>query len=346
MKLPDVASKTNEFSWREDREQLKYQSDQISELCIAAARKCGASQEAAVSLAAATIHAQESGKHALGILHFFDYLNAMKGERLDGAAQIAITRPAAAMMVADAGGGIPHVAFDHAFDDLVLTATRFGVCVFSQRNSYTCGALGYFAERVAAQGLVCIATTNSSAHMAAGGSRGAVFGTNPLAFAVPLGPGKRPFAFDQASSQTALVNVREAARENGAIPAGWAVDSSGSPTTDAGEALLGALLPFGGYKGANIAMMVEMLSTMSGASWSLDAGSFDTGNRSPSVGMFVVALDPGILDPAHTERVEALLDRLRHDYTMSLPGDSRKPNPPGTCELGPGVFARLQDLAL
>lgn len=329
-----------------ERVQLKYRSEEIWKLCIAAASSRGASPEAATSLADATIHAQEAGKPALGIRHFFDYLNAMEEERLDGAAGPSITRPASAVFVADAGGGIPHVAFDRGFDDLIGAAREFGVSVFSQRNSYTCGALGYFAERVAAKGLVCIATTNSSAHMAAGGSIGAVFGTNPLAFAVPRSQGKRPFVFDQASSQTALVNVREAARENAAIPDGWAVDSSGRPTSNANEALLGALLPFGGYKGANIAMMVELLSTMAGASWSLDAGSFDTGRRSPAVGMFLVALNPDLFDPGYIARAERQLDRLRNEYKMSLPGDSRKESSPGTCEVAPADFAKLQEFAL
>jgi (2R)-3-sulfolactate dehydrogenase (NADP+) len=109
--------------------------------------------------------------------------------------------------------------------------------------------------------------------------------------------------------------------------------------------MMGALLPFGGYKGANIAMMVEMLSAMSGASWSLDAGSFNSGQRSPSVGMFLIAINPTAFDPGYIPRVEAQLERLRHVHAVTLPGDSRKEPSPGTCEVSPGVFAKLQDLA-
>ena len=87
-----------------ERVQLKYRSEEIWKLCIAAASSRGASPEAATSLADATIHALEAGKPALGIRHFFDYLNAMEEERLDGAAGPSITRPASAVYVADAGG--------------------------------------------------------------------------------------------------------------------------------------------------------------------------------------------------------------------------------------------------
>lgn len=299
----------------------------------------------AASLAAATLSAQEAGKDSLGILHFFDYLDAMRGNRLDGAAEPLTSSPGPAVIVADAARGIPHVAFDRVFSDLVRTARQLGVVVFSQRNAYTCGALGYFTERVAAEGLVCLAASNSSAHMAAGGSTAAVFGTNPLSFAAPRGEGQSPLVFDQASSQTALVGIREAARNGVPIPEGWAVDAAGVHTTDASAALMGALLPFGGYKGANVALMVEMLATMSGASWSLDAGFFDSGERSPAVGMFLIGVDPSKFDPGYSARVAEHLARLRKDYGMRFPGDSHVAMPEGICSIAPKVFAKLQGLA-
>jgi (2R)-3-sulfolactate dehydrogenase (NADP+) len=74
------------------------------------------------------------------------------------------------------------------------------------------------------------------------------------------------------------------------------VDADGHPTTDAEAALDGALLPFGGYKGGNIALLVELLSCMAGGNWSMDASAWDSGSRSPSVGMFVLAIDPKPVD--------------------------------------------------
>jgi LDH2 family malate/lactate/ureidoglycolate dehydrogenase len=43
------------------------------------------------------------------------------------------------------------------------------------------------------------------------------------------------------------------------IPAGWAFDSEGAPTTDTKKAYKGMLMPLGGYKGSGLAMMVEIL---------------------------------------------------------------------------------------
>jgi (2R)-3-sulfolactate dehydrogenase (NADP+) len=90
-----------------------------------------------------------------------------------------------------------------------------------------------------------------------GGSR--VFGTNPLAFGVPLERPHPDLVIDQASSATAFVNIARLAEQGGLIPDGWAVDERGFATQDPRRAMNGALLPFGGYKGANIALLVELL---------------------------------------------------------------------------------------
>ena len=49
-------------------------------------------------------------------------------------------------------------------------------------------------------------------------------------------------------------------RDGEPIPEGWGIDADGNPTTDPAAALAGAQLPFGGYKGASIALMVELLA--------------------------------------------------------------------------------------
>ena len=92
-----------------------------------------------------------------------------------------------------------------------------------------------------------------------------------------------PLVIDQATSATAYVNLRKAAEHGEPIPEGWAIDAAGQPTTDARAALDGLLLAFGGKRGANIALMVEVLAAgMTGANWSLDCPPFDQGSDSPA----------------------------------------------------------------
>lgn len=211
------------------------------------------------------------------------------------------------------------------------SAGQHGVAVFAQHGSFTCGQLGWFTERLAGAGLVALATAVSPALLAtaAGGRR--VFGTNPMAYSVPRAE-HPPFTVDQASSSTSFVSVRDAAARGALLPEGWAVDGDGCPTTDPEAALAGALLPFGGYKGANIALLVELLSSMAGGRWSMDAPPWNSGSRHPSVGMFVLAVEHSALAPGYPARVEKHLQHLASSG-VRLSGSTRTqpPAPPDGC---------------
>ena len=297
--------------------------EQAQALCEAAAMRLGASDAVARSIATAAVRAEAEGQPAVGLSHYVDYLSALESGRIDGQAVAAITRPAGAIILSDAMGGAAHPGFDTAFDDLVATARNFGLCMFVQNNAFTCGALGHFAERLAAVGLVAIAATNGTALLAGAGGTRPVYCTNPLAFAAPV-EGQPPLLIDQSSSATAYVNIARAAERGEPIPEGWALDAAGKPTTDARAAVSGALLAFGGTRGANVALMVEVLSAgLTGANWSLDAKSFFSGSESPATGLFVLAIDPALVDPRFAERMAAQVARLSDAFGVHIPGRAR-----------------------
>ena len=288
-------------------------------LCEKAASRAGARPETAAALAKSVVAAEAEGLASVGLAHFIDYLEALAACRIDGKALPEITRPAPAIVLSDARGGAAHPGFDIAFDELISAARACGVAIFSQRNSFTCGALGYFAGRLAERGFVSLAATNGPALIAGSGSTTPVYCTNPLAFAAPQEHGP-PLLIDQSSSATAFVNIRKAAKAGKLIPAGWALDSEGRPTTDARAAVKGALLAFGGSRGANIALMVEVLSAgLSGGNWSLDAPSFTKGSESPGAGLFVLAIDPAVFGADFAKRMRAQLSRLA-GYGVHIPG--------------------------
>lgn len=292
----------------------------IRRLAMAACAAAGAGAAAAASLVDATLSAARSGCEELGFPHFLQYLHALRDGRIDGNADPSIERPLPAMILSDAKGGIAQLGFDRAYDDLVRQARMLGIAVFTQKNSYTTGELGYYVRRLALDGLVAFAATNGPALMAASGGGKPVFCTNPFAFAAPATPPESPLVIDQAASATAYFNIVRAARDGQAIPEGWAMDGHGDPTTDPEQALRGVLLPFGGYKGANIALMVEILSAgLSGSAWSLDATDSRSGREIPRSGLTVVALAPAAIDPHFARRHSAYLARLR-DLGVHVPG--------------------------
>ena len=311
-----------------------------------ATEAAGASAEAAQSLARQTAEAEAMGQFNHGVVHLLDYLNALRAGRIDGQAIPVITQPLPAIIHCALGGGLPQHGFDMAFDRIVATAKEFGLAAFCSAGGYTCGPLGTFTLRLADQGLVALAATNGPALLAGSGSRRPVFCTNPLAFAAPQDNGP-PLLVDQASSMVAFAEIRLAAARGETIPADWAIDADGNPTTDPKAAMQGAMLAFGGTRGANIALMVEVLAAgVCGASWSLDAPSYIDGSQSPGTGLFVLAINPVAIAADFGQRMAAQLERLAKDHGVHIPGKSKaqalqRARMDGL-EIGPDLLDRLK----
>lgn len=296
------------------------------ELATRACLAVGANAATTRSLVNATISAALFGPPTLGFPHLIDYLNSFSEGRINPEPYPTLNNELSAFLTSNADGGIAQLGFDLAIDNLVDAVQVAGVAVFSQHNSYTTGELGYYARRLAERGLVSICATNANAMLATAPGTRAVYSTNPMAFGFPLGQGRRPLVLDQSSSETAYVNVVVAASQGKNIPKGWAIDKNGVETTDAREALAGALLPFGGRKGANLALMVEMLSAgLSGGAWSLDAANFNSGSDCPAVGLTIIAISPATAGEDLVQRASAHVDRLRGEG-IYIPGvSSEKP---------------------
>jgi len=123
-------------------------------------------------------------------------------------------------------------------------------------------ALWWEVERLAEDGLVSLALVNSAAFVAHGpGARTPVYGTNPIAFGCPRPYGLPPLVFDQATAAMARGEMQLLHRAGLKLPPGVAIDAAGEPTEDPFAALnSGAQLPAGAHKGANLALLVEVLA--------------------------------------------------------------------------------------
>ncbi len=320
-------------------------SDELRDLLIEGLSASGFSARNAEALASQMVLAEEMGQRSTGLSHVFDYLNGLAEGRIDGKAEPEISELAPAILLVDGQAGIPQLGFDDAFERLLEKARTQGLALFLQNNATLCGSLGTFALRLAEAGLVSLAATSGSPILAGSGAREPVFCTNPLAFAAPQADAP-PLLVDQASSATAYVNIREAAERGECIPEGWALDRSGEPTSDPQAALSGTLLPFGGMRGGNIALMVEILAAgLSGANWALDAPSFFSGDRTPGAGLFVLAIDPTKVDPDFPARMAQQVSRLNANYGVHIPGrakaEARKVAEACGIEVEQGLIDRL-----
>jgi (2R)-3-sulfolactate dehydrogenase (NADP+) len=318
------------------------QRDELTDVCRGALLRVGADPGSAQVLAEATVEAELVGNRAVGVAHLFDYLDGYEQGRIAKDGRPVVRRAAPAVLDVDARDGLAQTAFSAVFDDLQKAAREAGIAALWISNSFTCGELGYYPRHLAERGFLALAVANSPALMSIGGAREPVLGTNPLAYGIPR-PGMLPVVIDQASSSTAFVNIRRAAEAGDPIPAGWALGPDGEPTQDATAALQGTLLPFGSHRGGNVALLVELLATLSGASFSIDAAPFDSGGTSPRIGVFVLAIDPSAFTGS-VERIAGQLGSFRDDHQVRLPAVELTA-PADSVEIDATVLHRLQEAA-
>jgi LDH2 family malate/lactate/ureidoglycolate dehydrogenase len=208
------------------------------------------------------------------------------------------------------------VVMRQATDLAIDLARGAGAGVVGSFNTATStGAIGFYVERIARAGLVGIAMSGTPKVVAMAGSTQPVFGTNPIAIALPTP--QEPIVLDMATSAAAWFALIEAKTLGRAIPGDVAFDRDGAATTDPAAALDGALRTFGGAKGAGLAFMVEALS---GA---LVGGDLpDEPKKPPSRGNLVIALDPAALGGAD---VVAAFGRLAAQVQARRPTDPAQP---------------------
>lgn len=259
-------------------------------------------------IAGVFLDAELRGKPSHGAFHLVDYLRAMDDGAINPRPNVLVNRSGSVIQV-DADEGLAQWALQVALEEVVATAGQQGVAVCAVSNTYTTGELGWYPRLLAHQGLISFTTTNSPALVATGDDGRRTVGTNPLAFGIPDG-----IIVDQAISEGAYLKVRQAAARGERLEAGWAVDKDGRPTTDAGAAVDGAMVPFGGQRGANLALIMEMLAMLADGVSSLEASR--KGN--PGVGLFVLALDPRAFPGA--KKLVPQLELLAEEYGVYLPG--------------------------
>ncbi|MGB0504937.1 MAG: Ldh family oxidoreductase [Pikeienuella sp.] len=281
----------------------------------------GAAPDHAAATANAVVGSEALGTPGPGLSHLPDYCDALIKGRAYGNARPILERITPALMRIDAASGFPHLGIEEAWDEMVAGVWTNGIGMLALRNGFTSGSLSYYAMRLAENhGLACLIAANAGPAVVpmAGGTK-PLFSTNPIAFGMPV-EGAAPVIIDQSASETAIVNIRQAAEEGREIPEGWALGPDGQPTTDPNEAMNGALLPYGGYRGANMALMVEMLAAgLTGAAWSHQAGSFLEGTKCPGVGLTIIAFDPA-MPGGGSWHMSTLVAQMQQEPNGYIPG--------------------------
>lgn len=249
------------------------------------------SPDNAAAVAKALVAAEADGLSGHGFSRVPSYAAQAAMGKVDGKARPGCDTDGAVLRV-DAAHGFAYPAIDLALARLPEIARTHGIALAAVTRSHHCGALGHPVEALAQIGLAALMVANTPTAIAPwGGSKG-LFGTNPIAFAAPLGDAVT--VVDLSLSKVARGNVVKAAQDGKAIPEGWALNADGEPTTDPNAALAGTMVPMGDAKGVALALMVEVLAAgITGANFSFEASSFlNAEGGPPAVGQLIIAIDP------------------------------------------------------
>jgi len=263
-------------------------------------RAWGMSREHARITAARLAHSDIRGIDSHGVALLVLYAQHRAEGRIRFQPQVRIVRESPVTALLDADHGPGQVAATHAMELAIEKCAKAGLAAVAVRNSNHYGAAGAYAIMAAQAGLIGMSFTSvwSGAIVPTFGAD-PMFGTNPIAFAAPC-ERHRVFYLDMATSTVAIGKLKLAALHEKPLEPGWALDTSGQPTTDAAAALesrrltpLGGTRLLGSHKGYGLAAMVEILCTMLPGAWYAPMrDARHPGEQYFNIGHFFLTVDP------------------------------------------------------
>ena len=208
----------------------------------------------------------------------------------------------------DGGNNVGMLALFHAAQATIEKTKAHGIALVSVTDAWMSGRSAYYVEMIAKHRLVAIHAAASSPQVAPPGGIRPVLGTNPIAIGVPSSGG--PVVFDMGTSAYMMTEVMLRERLGELLPEGVALGPGGEPTRDPAAARRGALLPFGGYKGFGLALMLQALGLLGGSGLGAES----------EYGYLFVAFRPDLLGPADAfeRQVTQLIERIK--ATPGQPG--------------------------
>ena len=309
--------------------------EDIKKRSVAVFEKAGLNTEDAKIITEVLLETEMRGVFTHGFMRLERYVNCIKagGIKTDGNYKIVTDSPSWASV--DGRDNLGIVISYKAMKLAMEKAKATGVGIVNVRGSHHFGAAGYYTSMCADNNMVGMSMSNGDVLIAATGSAERTIGNNPFSYAFPADKyGK--VVYDIAMSYTSDRKVVQMDKEGKKLPDGWIIDKNGNPTNDPSEYEKGGtLLPFGGYKGYGMAMMVETLAaTLSGAAMTKNVHAW---NENPeeggNVGHFFMALDIEKMGDAasYKKRVDDMIDEIKE--SKKAPG-VEKIFYPGEIEMG------------
>jgi uncharacterized oxidoreductase len=242
-------------------------------------------------------------------------------------AQMKLLREAPATALLDAGGAWGPVSAKRAMEIAIEKAKGQGIASCSVVNGEWITNLFYYSVMAQEKDMIGMVAAREGPVCAPWGGTKPVTGTNPMSIAIPAGKAY-PIVLDFATTIVAQGHVMSLLLEGKPIPENWLIDRHGNPVRSLGlgdHALRtyslspenldefwtkeGSLLPFGGYKGYGINVVIDVL----GGALNLSG----TGSRAKGQGVLMTALNIEAFVPMKEFKDE--VDRLIAEIKASPP---------------------------
>ncbi|MGN0513796.1 MAG: Ldh family oxidoreductase [Lachnospiraceae bacterium] len=275
----------------------------------------GISKEYAQIVANNLVTAEMRGVKSHGLVQTRNYSLFMRNGKINVKPDIRVIREYPSVTAFDADYAPGSVAGKLAMKKTIEKAKETGIAMSTVKNGTHFGIAAYYAMDALKENMIGLAFTNSAPMAAPYGGYARELGTNPICVAVPAKK-HRPIVFDAATTVAAFNKIFFALTEKNNIPDTWALDGAGNVTTNPGDVigtdgLLGALLPFGGYKGYGLAVIVNVLTAvLSGCGLKADGSTEYVDN----VGFNFAAIDISKFTDfdEFTANIDLMIERLKN----------------------------------
>jgi LDH2 family malate/lactate/ureidoglycolate dehydrogenase len=291
----------------------RFRYEDLLRYCCSVLERLDIPPEDATKVAECLLEAELRDVGSHGVVRLPVYGKRIQAGVVKAKPAIAVQPRYASVAMVDGDNGLGPVVGCRAMDEAIDLADKAGFGFVGVRRSNHFGAAAFYVKRAIRRGSIGVAISNAPPNMAAFGGRERFLGTNPMGVGIPAGR-EQPLIFDASSSVVARGKIIVAAHRRQRIPEGWAIDPEGRPTTDADEALAGAVLPFGGPKGSAISFIIDILcGVLTGASFALRLNTLEDLTTEQNLGHVFAAIRTDLFLPAgeFAARMDEILGMLK-----------------------------------
>ena len=255
-------------------EYVNVNADKVRRLSVAIFCAHGLPEEDSKTVTDVLLTADLFGIESHGVQRMIRYHDALKKQQVVLHPKIEVIRDTPLSATLDAHQCLGHVAGTYAMRMAIDKAKQNGAGFVAVRNSTHYGIAGYYTAMALKERLIGLCATNSEQIGVPTYGVRPMFGTNPLAFAMPAKP--YPFWFDAATTVVPRGKLEVYAKAEKTLPKEWCVNGKGENEPDPRAALdaiiaklPGGILPLGGlgtdhggHTGYGYALVAEILTSI------------------------------------------------------------------------------------